>query len=102
MSLVPLLKLCRDEFRTGSAHNFGIEPCRHFFKKRLVAPNVTGLQDGGPDGHVRSGKPDALVNVAGRVPDLEPQVPEHVEDVFNDLLTPGGLLVRQDEQEVDV
>ena len=34
--------------------------------------------------------------------DLLAEVPQHIKDVFGDLLAPGGLLVGQDEQQIDV
>ncbi len=34
--------------------------------------------------------------------DFQPHVPQHVEHIFDDLLTPWGLLVGQQEQEIDI
>ncbi len=34
--------------------------------------------------------------------DLQPHVPQAIEDGFGDLLAPGGLLVGQDEQQIDI
>ena len=36
------------------------------------------------------------------MPDLEAHVPQAIEQHFGDRLAPGGLLVRQEEQEIDV
>jgi hypothetical protein len=54
------------------------------------------------DGHVRLGLADALVDRAGGVADLQAGVPQAVENAFGDLLAPGGLLVGQHEQQIDV
>ena len=43
-----------------------------------------------------------MVDVARRMADLEAQIPEQVEHVFGDALAPGGLLVGQQKQEIDV
>ena len=45
---------------------------------------------------------DADVDRAGGVADLQLQVPQHVEHRLDDALAPGGLLVGQEEQEIDV
>ena len=45
---------------------------------------------------------DALVDVARGVADLEAEVPQEVEHVLDDALAPGGLLVGQQEQEIDI
>jgi hypothetical protein len=34
--------------------------------------------------------------------DLEAQIPQHVQDEFDDALAPGGLLERPHEQQIDV
>ena len=60
------------------------------------------LQQRGADRHVGAPLAQALVDRAGRVADLELQVPEHVEHRLDDALAPGGLLVGKQEQEVDV
>ena len=56
----------------------------------------------GADGHVGLGLADALVDRARGVADLEPDVPQAIEDRLGDLLAPGGLLVGQHEQQIDV
>ena len=56
----------------------------------------------GADGHVRLGLADALVDRARGVADLESHVPQAIEDRLGDRLAPGGLLVGQQEQQIDV
>ena len=67
-----------------------------------VAEQKARFQDGGADGHVRLGLADAFVDRAGGVADLEPGVPQAIENRLGDRLAPGGLLVRQQEQQIDV
>ena len=73
-----------------------------FVEQRLVAEDVAGLEQGGADGHVGLRLADAFVDRAGRMADLLAQVPQDVEDRLDDALAPWGLLVGQQEQEVDV
>ena len=47
-------------------------------------------------------EPQAVVDGAHRVADLQPQVPEAVEHALDQALAPGGLLVGGEEQQVDV
>ena len=47
-------------------------------------------------------EPDAILDAARRVPDLEPRVPQRIEQELDDALAPAGLLVGQEEQEVDI
>ena len=44
----------------------------------------------------------AFLDRAGRVADLQLEVPQHVEHRLDDALAPGGLLVGQQEQEIDI
>ena len=45
---------------------------------------------------------DALIDGAGRVADLEAEIPQHVEHVLGDALAPRRLLVGKQEQQIDV
>jgi hypothetical protein len=36
------------------------------------------------------------------VPDLQAEIPQHVQDVFDDLVAPGCLLVGEQEEQIDV
>ena len=81
-----------------SAQNF----LRRSSYSPLVAPQIARLQDGGADGDVQLGQPHAFGQAAGGVADLQPQVPQHVEDEFDDAFAPGGLLEGAQEQKVDV
>ena len=47
-------------------------------------------------------KLERLFNRASGVADLQPQVPQQVEQVFHHALSPGRLLVGQHEQQIEV
>ena len=70
--------------------------------QRLVAGDVARLEQRGAHGHVGLGLADHLVERAGGMADLQPEVPERVEHRFDDLLAPAGLLAGHDEADVDV
>ncbi len=102
---VPLFALGQlggHEFGGGALHHLLVEPRHQFVVERLVAGQKPGLEDGGADRHVAAGLPDRFVDRARRVADLQSHVPQTIQDGLGDLLAPGGLLVGQDEQEIDV
>ena len=84
------------------AHHLLVEARHQFVEQLAVAEQEARFENGGADGHVRLGLADALVDRARGVADLEPGVPQAIENAFGDLLAPGGLLVGQQEQEIDV
>ena len=67
-----------------------------------VAEQIAGLQHRGADRHVGLGLADAFVNRAGGVPDFETHVPQAIENCLGDRFAPCSLLVRQQEQQIDV
>ena len=102
---VPLLALGElggDEFGGGALHDFLVEPRHQFVVERLVAGQESGLEDRGADRHVAARLPDRFIDRARGVADLQSHVPQAIQDGFGDLLAPGGLLVGQDEQQIDV
>ncbi len=102
MALVAFGELGLDIFGSGGAHHLVVEAGQQFVKELAFAPQEARFQDRGADGDVGARQPQAFLDVAGGVADLEPHVPQHVEHVFDDLLTPRRLLVGKQEQEVDV
>ena len=102
---VPFLALGElggDEFGGGALHHFLVEPRDQFVVERLVAGQESRLEDRGADRHVAACLPDRFVDRTGGVADLQAHVPQAIQDGFRDLLAPGGLLVGQDEQQIDV
>ena len=86
----------------GVAHHVLVEARHQLVEQLAVAEQEARFQDGGADGHVRLGLADAFVDRARGVADLQPGVPQAIEDRFGDRLAPGGLLVGQQEQQIDV
>ena len=102
MPLLALGELGGDEFGRGALHHLLVEPRHQFVVERLVAGQEPGLEDRGADRHVAARLPDRFIDRARGVADLQPHVPQAIQDGFGDLLAPGGLLVGQDEQQIDV
>ena len=99
---VLLLELGVDEGPGIAFKHVLAEAALEFGEQRLVAEDQAGVEQRGANGHVGVGQPHALIDVAGGVADLEAEIPEQIEHVFGDALAPGGLLVGQQEQEIDV
>ena len=102
---VPLLafsELRGDEFGRGALDHLAVEPRHQFIVERLVSGQKPGLEDRGADRHVAARLPDRFIDRARRVADLQSHVPEAIQDGLGDLLAPGGLLVGQDEQQIDI
>ena len=102
MALLALGEFGGDEFGRGALHHLLVEARDQFVVERLVAGQEARLQDRGADRHVAARLPDRFIDRARGVADLQPHVPQAIEDGFGDLLAPGGLLVGQDEQQIDV
>ncbi len=102
MALLALGELGGDEFRGSALHDLLVVARGELVEELAVAQEVACLQQAGADGHVGLGLPDALGDRACGMADLEPHVPQAIEDRFGDRLAPGSLLVRQQEQEIDV
>ena len=71
-------------------------------KQILVAPEITRLEKRGADGQIAFGETYTIVDRPGRVPNLQPQVPEEVENILNDLLAMGRLLPGEQKQQIDI
>ena len=102
VALLALGELGGDEFRRGALHD-GLVEARHQLVEQLaVAEQEARFQQRGADRHVRLGLADALVDRARGVTDLEAEIPQAIEDRLGDRLAPRGLLVGQQEQQIDV
>ncbi len=102
VALLAFGELGGDEFRGGALRHVLVETGDHLVEQLAIAQQEARFEDGGADGDVGLGLPDALVDRARRVSNLEPHVPEAIEDRLRDGLAPCGLLVRQEEQQIDV
>jgi len=102
VALVALGELGLDEFVGRSLHHLGVETLFEIVVKLAVAIDEARFKQRRADGEIGAGEADAIGDGARRVADFQAQIPEHIEHVFDDALAPGGLLVGQQEQEIDV
>jgi len=102
MALLALGKLGGDEFPGSAAHHLLVEAEPELVKELAVPEQEAGFEDRGAHRHIGLRLADALVDGTSGVADLEPHVPQAIEDRLGDGFAPGGLLVRQQEQEIDV
>lgn len=102
MAFLTFRKFRGDEFGGSALHHFRIETRYQFIIKGLIAGEKARLQNGGADGHVAARLPDRFIDRAGGMSDLQPHVPQTIEDRFGNLFAPGGLFVRKNEQQIDV
>ena len=102
MALLALGELGGDEFRRGALHDFLFEARGQLAVERGIAEQMPRLEQRRADGHVGLGLADAFADRTGGVADLLPHVPQAIEQCFGDRFAPGGLLVGQHEQQIDV
>ena len=91
-----------DEFGRCLGDDLLVEPDPQRLEQRLVAGDEPRLDDRRADRHVGARLFQALIDCSRRVANLEPQVPEHIEQRLDDLLHSRGRLVRHEEQDIDV
>ncbi len=102
MALVALGQLGLDEILARAGGDVRPEFLAQLVVEFLVARQITRFQKGGADGDVLLGQPHAFGQRARGVPDLQPQVPQHVEHKLDDAFAPGRLLGGAHEQQIDV
>ena len=56
----------------------------------------------GADGHVLCGQPQAIIDAAGGVADLQLQIPQHIQHGFDDAFRPGRSFVGRQKQQIDI
>ena len=102
MAGVPLLQLRLDEGGAGAGDDLLGEAAAQLVEQLLLAMEEAGFQQAGADRHVGLGLPHAFVHRPDGMTDLQPQVPQDIEHVFEHLLHARRPLVGQHEQQVDV
>ncbi len=80
----------------------GAEALMEILEQRRVAGERAGVEQRGTDGDVLGAFAQAFLDRAGGVADLQPEVPEEIEHVFDHRERMRGRLVRGQEQQVDV
>ena len=91
-----------DEGGAGHRHQLGHEPLFEGMEQRSVPPQPARFQEAGANRQVVLGQAHAIVDRAGGVADLQARIPQHVEDVLDDLLGKRRRLRRQQKHQVDV
>ena len=102
MALIALGELGVDEIAAVAGGDFVPELLAQLVIQAAVAPQIARFQDRRADGDVQLGQAHAFGKAARGMADLQPQVPQHVENEFDDAFAPGGLLEGAHEQKVDV
>lgn len=102
MALGALLELQLDEFRAGAGEEVMPQPVVQRLGQRDPAPEKAVLQQRRADRGVLAGLPQAFVDGADGLADLQLEVPQAVEHRLDQALAPGRLLVGRDEEQVDV
>ncbi len=99
---IALGELVGDKLARGERENLADEAFRRFVVNLAVAPDEARFQQGGADGEIVLGEAHRLIDAARRLADLEPQIPQRIEDRLDHLFGPCGALARRDESQIDV
>src|SRR4051812_46400944 len=86
MSLIALGHLGVDEAACRAFDDFGAKALLEAGVELRVAVDEARIEQRGADRDVAGAELDALIDRARRVPDLEAQVPQHVEHVLGNAL----------------
>ncbi len=100
--LVALRELRLDEVGTTILDDIASVGSRQLVEEPLVAPEEARLQKRRANGEILLRQLDALLHRAGRVADLETEVPEAIDEKLGHLLEIGGSLVVVQEEQIDV
>ena len=102
MPLFRLQQLGLDEFHGRAGLDILAETLTQIGEQRLRAPEITQLEQRGADRHIGFGLPHAFIDGACRMADLQPEIPEQIENIFNHLLAIWRLFVGQQEKQIEV
>ncbi len=99
---VALRELGLDEGGAATGDHLGLEAPLKLLEQRGIAPQEARLEQVGAGRQVGARAAHALGDGAGRLTDLEAEIPQPVEQELDHLLGMGGPLVGVQEQEIDV
>jgi len=102
VAFVALGELGDDEFARLPRHDLGTETLAGLVGQLLVTPEEARLEQRRLHAEVVACHPQHVVRGAGRVADLQAEIPEDVEDGLDHLFDPWGRLHRGEEHDVDV
>ena len=86
----------------GAGQNIAGQPPCQIERQFAVAGQRTHIEQAGADHHILSRQLDAVGDGTHGMPDFQREIPEDVKDEFGQLLGPGGLLVGQEKQQIDI
>ena len=102
VTVIPLGQFFGHVLPLGPGHHFTPEPRAGLIKQRLITPDIAPFKQRSADRQVTFRHPHDIIERAARLADLERQIPQVIEDRFDHLLAPGGLLARGDEGDIDI
>src|SRR6266700_6831375 len=102
MALVALGKLGFDKILAIAGRDIAPEFLAQLIVKLAISPQKPRLQKRRANRDVLLAKAHAFRDRAGRVADLQPDIPQHMQDELDDAFIPGRLFERADEQKIDV
>ena len=88
--------------RLAAGDDVVLEAPLELVEQRPLAPQEARFEQARADLQVAAGEPQALVDRAGRLADLEAEIPQPVEQELDHLLGVRGALVGMQEQQIDV
>ena len=83
VALVALRELGFDERALSPFHDLLAELSPEPVEQPLFSPDEAGLQDRGADRQIFPGQPDAFLDRPRGVADLQTEIPQHIEDIFD-------------------
>ena len=102
VALVSLAQLGGDELGLGAGHKLVEKAPAERVVERPVAPHVARFEHGGADRHVLPRSAQAVGDRTRGVTHLEAEVPQHVEQMLDDLLAAPGQLVGVQNEDIDI
>src|SRR5262249_41744860 len=102
VAYVSLGELSLHELRRTALDDLCIKTPPELVEERLLAPQIARFEQRGADRQIGFGLAQAFRDRPRRVPDLEAEVPQEIEEIFDDLFGVRGLLIGEQKQEVDI
>ena len=102
VALVALFQLLRHKIARGAGDDILPETHRGLAIDVLIAPDIAAFEQRSADGKVTARLADHLVDRAAGMPDLEAEIPHHVQHRLDRLLGPAVLAHRREEGDVHI
>src|SRR5690606_39260819 len=99
---IALGELGLDEFVARALHDLIVEAALELLEQCGVAMNIAGFEKRRADREILMREAHTIGDGARRMANLQAQIPERIEHVFDHALAPWGLLVGQKKKQVDV